>query len=152
MEANLQHLVFHLFRHISHQPPYYFSLLVSRQGAGWCFWSPCWGGLGMWLKSEHCPFWRWSPVICAKFSWRKEYGGAIFIDDESDTFQCGKGFNKGRWKMCNPRGKQPLLLYVLCHEYGSSLLINSFSNYSSEMPLANYQLFKRQACAVVKLQ
>lgn len=93
-----------------------------------------------------------SSYLCQVQLEKREYGGAIFIDDESDTFQCGKGFNKGRWKMCNPRGKQPLLLYVLCHEYGSSLLINSFSNYSSEMPLANYQLFKRQACAVVKLQ
>lgn len=54
--------------------------------------------------------------------------------------------------MCNPMGKQRLLLYVSFREYGSFLVINSPSRYSSEMSLANYQLFKREACSMLKLQ
>ena len=40
-----------------------------------------------------------------------------------------KAYDKRRWKMCNPVGKQQLLLYVLFHECGSLFVINNFSSY-----------------------
>lgn len=79
----------------------------------------CWGGLGMWAKSECCPFLLIliSNYLCHVWL-EKRHEGAI----KQHLPLCKRLLTKGNGKWVTQWVRSNSSLYVLFHEYGSSLV------------------------------